>query len=89
MSIFDFLKTRKNTAQTAKSRLQIIISQERVRGGHDYLPDLRRDVLAAISKYIDIDLDAVKVDLHKDGDQDVLDITVSLPEGNGAAKPTD
>ena len=29
MSIFDFLKPKKNTAATAKNRLQIIIAQER------------------------------------------------------------
>jgi cell division topological specificity factor len=81
MGIFDFLKAKKNTAETAKSRLQIIIAQERSQGGRDYLPDLRRDIIAAISKYVPgFDPEAVTVDVHRDGTQDVLDITVSLPE---------
>ena len=29
MGLFDFLKAKKNTAETAKNRLQIIIAQER------------------------------------------------------------
>ena len=83
MGLFDFLKAKKNTAETAKNRLQIIIAQERSsRGAPDYLPLLRRDLLEVIKKYVNVDVDAVKVDLIKDGDHDVLDISVALPEGN-------
>ena len=83
MGLFDFLKAKKNTAETAKNRLQIIIAQERSsRGAPDYLPLLRRELLELIKKYVNVDVDAVKVDLIKDGDHDVLDISVALPEGN-------
>ena len=84
MSIFDFLKPKKNTAQTAKNRLQIIIAQERSsQGAPDYLPLMRREILEVIRKYVNVDVEAVKVDLVKDGEHDVLDISVALPEGNG------
>ena len=83
MGLFDFLKAKKNTAETAKNRLQIIIAPERSsRGAPDYLPLLRRELLEVIKKYVNVDVDAVKVDLIKDGDHDVLDISVALPEGN-------
>ena len=83
MGLFDFLKAKKNTAETAKNRLQIIIAQERSsRGAPDYLPLLRRELLEVIKKYVNVDVDAVKVDLITDGDHDVLDISVALPEGN-------
>ena len=83
MGLFDFLKAKKNTAETAKNRLQIIIAQERSsRSAPDYLPLLRRELLEVIKKYVNVDVDAVKVDLIKDGDHDVLDISVALPEGN-------
>ena len=83
MGLFDFLKAKKNTAETAKNSLQIIIAQERSsRGAPDYLPLLRRELLEVIKKYVNVDVDAVKVDLIKDGDHDVLDISVALPEGN-------
>jgi len=81
MGLLDFLKSKKNTAETAKNRLQIIIAQERSqRGGPDYLPLLQRELLEVIKKYVKIDADAVKVDLIKDGHNDVLDISVALPE---------
>ena len=81
MGLLDFLKSKKNTAETAKNRLQIIIAQERNhRGGPDYLPLMQREFLEVIKKYVNIDADAVRVDLVKDGEHDVLDITVALPE---------
>ena len=84
MGMFDFLRAKKTTAETAKNRLQIIIAQERTsRGAPDYLPLLRRELLEVIRKYVNVDVEAVKVDLVKDGEHDVLDISVALPEGNG------
>lgn len=82
MGLLDLLFVRpKNTANVAKERLRIIVAQERsARGGPDYLPMLRRELLDVIKKYVNVDLDAVKVDLIKDGEHDVLDISVSLPD---------
>ena len=80
MGMFDFLKTKKNTASIAKERLRIIVAQERSsRGAPDYLPLLQRELLEVIRKYVSIDAEAVKVDLVKDGEHDVLDISVALP----------
>ncbi|MDC7806569.1 cell division topological specificity factor MinE [Luteimonas sp BLCC-B24] len=85
MGMFDFLKPKKNTATIAKDRLRIIVAQERTnRGAPDYLPLLQRELLEVIRKYVSIDVDAVKVDLVKDGDHDVLDISVALPEERAA-----
>ncbi len=87
MGIFDFLTQRsKNTASVAKNRLQILIQQERsMRGAPDYLPLLQRELLEVIRKYINVDADAVKVGLHKDGDNDLLDISVALPDKAASA----
>lgn len=82
MGLFDFLTAKKNTASIAKERLRIIVAQERShRGAPDYLPLLQRELLEVIRKYVSVDVDAVKVDLVKDGEHDVLDISVALPEG--------
>ena len=84
MGIFAFLTSRKTaTASIAKERLRIIVAQERsARGGPDYLPMLRRELLEVIRKYVKVDGEAVKVELTKDGEHDVLDITVALPEND-------
>lgn len=85
--MFDFLKPKaKNTASIAKERLRIIVAQERsTRGAPDYLPLLQRELLEVIRKYVSVDVEAVKVDLIKDGDHDVLDISVALTDERAAA----
>ncbi|GAA4781450.1 cell division topological specificity factor MinE [Lysobacter hankyongensis] len=86
MSLFDFLKPKKNTASIAKERLRIIVAQERThRGAPDYLPLLQRELLEVIRKYVSVDVDAVKVEMAKDGDHDVLDISVALPDDRAAS----
>ncbi len=87
MGIFDFLTPRnKNTASTARDRLRILIQQERsLRGAPDYLPLLQRELLEVIRKYVNVDVDAVKVELAKEGEHDVLDISVALPDGRASA----
>ena len=86
MALFDFLRTKKNTASIAKERLRIIVAQERSnRGAPDYLPLLQRELLEVIRKYVSVDTDAVKVEMAEDGDHDVLDISVALPDGRPSA----
>ena len=83
MGLFDFLKPKKETASIAKDRLRIIVAQERTtRGAPDYLPMLQRELLEVIKKYVNVDAEAVNVKLIKEGEHDVLDISVSLQEGS-------
>jgi len=88
MGIFDFLRSRpKNTASTARERLRIIVAQERSqRGAPDYLPLLRRELLEVIRKYVNVDQDAVDIHVEKDGEHDVLELSVALPERAQAAQ---
>ena len=82
MGIFDFLRARPhNTASVAKERLRIIVAQERgQRGAPDYLPLLRRELLEVIRKYVNVDTDAVDVHVQREGDHEVLELSVALPE---------
>ena len=84
MGIFDFLrKGPQNTASVAKNRLTILIQKERDRSGRgapDYLPMLRRELLEVIRKFVNVDANAVDVKTHKDGDHDVLELSIALPD---------
>ena len=82
MGIFDFLRPRpQNTASVAKDRLVILIAQERnQRGAPDYLPALRRELLEVIRKYVNVDPDAVDVQSQREGEHDVLKLSVALPD---------
>lgn len=85
MSIFNYLRKRNNrTASTAKERLQIIISHERVERNKgnkpDYLPKLQEEILAVIAKYIPINRDQVSVNLERMGDSAVLELNFTMSE---------
>ena len=81
MSIFKYLRKRKDSASVAKERLQIIISHERAqRSGPDYLPKLQEEILQVVSKYIQIDKDQVKVHVDRMDDGSILELNVSVPE---------
>jgi cell division topological specificity factor len=84
MPLLDYFRTKKKkSASLAKERLQIIVAHQRnERGTPDYLPQMKRDILEVIRKYVDIDVDQVSVALEKkDDDLSVLELNVTLPEG--------
>lgn len=81
MSIFNFLKKKKSTANVARERLQIIISHERQKqNAPDYLPQLQQEILDVIAKYVEIDKDQVKVQIDKMGDHSVLELNITMPD---------
>ncbi len=80
MSIFKYLRKRKNSASVAKDRLQIFISHERSqRNAPDFLPQMQKEIIDVIAKYIDIDREQVKVQLERIGGNAVLELNVTLP----------
>lgn len=85
-SFLSFLLGENNrTASVAKERLQIILAHERSGNGNhqpDYLPALQRDLIAVISKYVKINLDDIKVNFERDGNLDVLEVKIELPDKN-------
>jgi len=80
MNFFNYFRSqRKKSATVAKERLQIIVARERTpRGGPDYLPMLKEELLNVIRKYVAIDHDAVKIELDREGDYEVLELNITL-----------
>lgn len=84
MSLLSFLLgEKKKTANVAKERLQIILAHERGKLGSrrpDYLPELQRELIAVISKYVAIKAEDIKVELEKQDDLEVLQVKIELPD---------
>jgi cell division topological specificity factor len=89
MGILDFLKRKPEpTAGLAKERLRIIVAQERsTRGAPDYLATMRNELLEVIKKYVNVDIDAININVERDGSHEVLELSVALPEGKAAPTP--
>ena len=79
-----FLGEKKQTATVAKERLQLILAHER--NGRsvspNYLPDLQRELVAVISKYVSINPADIKVNLERQDDLEVLEVKIELPDTN-------
>jgi len=82
MALIDYLLgRRKKTASIAKERLQIILAREHgEQSGPDYLQDLKKDILAVVGKYVQIDYDQVQVTLDSSENCDILELNITLPE---------
>ena len=87
MSFLDFLRGQKKTsASIAKDRLQLILINERGSGRNapDFLPQMQKELIAVISKYVAINPDDIKVSLEKQGNYEVLEVNIVLPEPGAA-----
>lgn len=83
MSLFSLIfGNKQKTASIAKERLQLIIAHERSDSGSkpDFLPDLQKELIAVISKYVSVNPDDIKVSLEKQGNYEVLEVNIVLPE---------
>lgn len=80
MGLLALFRRTPSSATIAKERLRIIVAQERsTRGGPDYLPLLRRELLEVIRKYVNVDPEAIQVHIEREEGQEVLELSVALP----------
>lgn len=89
MALLDYFlhknTTKQKTANKAKERLQIIVAHERKQRSQepDYLPQLTKELLAVLSKYIQVSDQTLSINLDKkDGDLNVLELNIELLDDN-------
>ncbi|SDV51205.1 cell division topological specificity factor MinE [Chitinasiproducens palmae] len=78
------LGEKKKSASVAKERLQLIIARERSGNegpAPDYLPALQAELIAVISKYAKVSSDDIKLNLEKQGNFEVLEVKIEIPQG--------
>ncbi len=87
MGILDFFRSKNtNSAKQAKERLQIIVAHQRDgrNTAHglqpEFMEDMKREILEVVRKYIDIEPEDVNTDLTREGQMEVLGLTINLAE---------
>ncbi|SCZ54823.1 cell division topological specificity factor MinE [Thiohalomonas denitrificans] len=77
-----FRESKPSTAKLAKERLQVVIAHQRGERNsrYEFLPAMQREILEVIRKYIPIDQEQVHVNLEQEGDYEVLELNVTLPD---------
>ena len=82
MSMLDFFRRPRpvTSADSAKERLQILLSHERTdRSSPEYLPMLQRDILEVIQRYMRVGDDGVDIKLERGEELSTLEINLELP----------
>jgi cell division topological specificity factor len=82
MSLLDYFRTsRQSSASVAKERLQILVAHERSsRHQPSYIPQLQKELLDVVRKYVNVGQDAISINYEQDDDQEVLELNITLPE---------
>lgn len=83
MALLDYLlgQNKKKTATQARDRLQILLAHERSQAkAPNYLPKMREEILAVISKYVDIDEQNLQISLDEENGFEVLELNLILPD---------
>ncbi|MGB2942884.1 MAG: cell division topological specificity factor MinE [Candidatus Macondimonas sp.] len=82
MGILNFFRSSsKSSASVAKERLQIVVAHQRRENQRpDYFLSLQRDLLEVVRRYVTVSDDAVKVEVDHQGDCDILELNIVLPD---------
>ncbi len=86
MNLFSYFRasqSQQKTATVAKERLQIIVAHERSQRNSttpEYLPLLQRELLEVVRKYVVIKDEHIKIQVEKEGDYEILELNITLPD---------
>lgn len=83
MSFLDIFRSGKQqgSASRAKERLQIIVAHERGNSASpDFLPQLQRDILEVVRRYVTISEEQIRLSVDKKDDCEVLELNIALSD---------
>ena len=89
MSFFDRLFGKKASADSAKERLQLVLIHDRTDLTPAELDSLRDDLIATISRHVEIDVQAMQIGVEHDGRSQrlVADIPIKSAPHRRTKKP--
>jgi cell division topological specificity factor len=86
MNVFNLFR-RRASAPVARERLQILLAHERsTRGNPDLLSLLYEEILAVVTKHVNVDRDAVEIRMDRGATVSTLEIEVELPNNATSSK---
>jgi len=86
MSFFDRLFGKKNSAESAKERLQLVLIHDRTDLTPAELSSLKDDLIATISRHVEIDAGAMQIGVEHDGRSQRLVADIPLKAARRQAK---
>ena len=82
MSLMKLFGVRTASAPVARERLQILLAHERGRaGGPELLEILRAEILAVVSKHVELDPEKVVIRMDRQKYVSMLEVDIEVPNG--------
>lgn len=81
-----FFRSRKSSAQDAKERLQLVLVHDRTNLPPAALEALKDDLITAISKYVEIEAQDVRIAIEQQGRSQRLIADIPLRASRGGRK---
>lgn len=84
MDLMRFFKAKPKTSTLAKERLQLILAHERIGRNTngteipDFLPQLQKDLLAVLAKYVKVSDEDVKINVDRQDNLDLLEVKIEI-----------
>ena len=69
---------KKNSASLARIRLEAVLSKDKINRDINFLPKMEEEIIAVLSKYMDISNDDITCDLREKDGEEVLDLSVNF-----------
>ncbi|MBV6452116.1 MAG: Cell division topological specificity factor [Anaerolineales bacterium] len=88
MGFFDKLLGRKTSADSAKERLQLVLIHDRTDLTPAELDSLRDDLIAAVRRHVDVDVQAMQIGVEHDGRSQRLVADIPLKPARRKARRT-
>ena len=76
----DYLATKKNSKETAKERLQLVLIHDRASLSKGIVDDLKKDLIAVISKYMEFDEKNLEVQVEDKEDMAILEVNIPISQ---------
>ena len=83
MGFYELLfRPHRHSAAIAKERLKIVLAHERAGNrAPDFLPNLQKELLAVVGRYVEISDEMIRVTLGSSGDTSLLEINIEIEGG--------
>ncbi|MDR1167448.1 MAG: cell division topological specificity factor MinE [Heliobacteriaceae bacterium] len=78
LGFFRQAEQRENAKDVARNRLRVVLMQDRTNLNPALLERMRQDLVALLSKYLEMDKDALELNLEHDGEQMALMLSIPV-----------
>lgn len=78
LSLFKQTEKEENAKDVARNRLRVVLMQDRTNLTPELLQRMRKELVELLSKYVEMDKEALELNLDQDGDQMALMLSIPV-----------